>query len=166
MNAGTKMGECMTIVSAVELATHEGIGWVNQSQLHYTYRHTALPPHSVVTRVRFSLRQGDLAESQAKMDADLGYRKRTQPLSQPSFGSVFQNPPGENAGRLIESAGLKGQIIGGAQISPQHGNWIVNLRGAAARDVVALMELAQSRVKAETGIELHPEVKRVGSFTK
>ena len=61
------------------------------------------------------------------MEADLGYRKRTQPLSQPNCGSVFTNPPGDHAGRLIDSVGLKGTILGGAQISAQHANWIVNL---------------------------------------
>jgi UDP-N-acetylmuramate dehydrogenase len=165
MNAGTKMGECMTVVEAVELATPDGIGWCTRAELAVQYRQTALPPGSVVTRVRFALPEGDLAQSQAKMDADLGYRKRTQPLSQPNFGSVFQNPPGDHAGRLIEQAGLKGHLIGRAQISSLHANWIVNLGGAAARDVVSLMELAQTRVRDAFGVQLQPEVRRIGRFT-
>jgi UDP-N-acetylmuramate dehydrogenase len=165
MNAGTKMGECMSVVEAVEIATAEGIGWTERSRLACRYRHTPLPAGGVITRVRFVLHPGDLAQSQAEMDADLGYRKRTQPLSQPNFGSVFQNPPGDFAGRLIEAAGLKGFTIGRAQISSLHANWIVNLGGATARDVVSLMELAGTRVREQTGIELRPEVKRVGVFT-
>jgi UDP-N-acetylmuramate dehydrogenase len=165
MNAGTKMGECMSVVEAVEIAAPEGIGWTNRSQLVCRYRHTALPPDGIVTRVRFLLRSGDMEQSQAQMDADLGYRKRTQPLSQPNFGSVFQNPPGDFAGRLIEAAGLKGFTIGRAQISTLHANWIVNLGGATARDIVSLIELASSRVRDQAGIELKPEVKRVGVFT-
>ncbi len=164
MNAGTKHGECMTVVEAVELATAEGLGWV--TGLNYRYRHTELPPHAVVTRVRFALREGDLAESKAKMETDLGYRKRTQPLSQPNFGSVFTNPQPLHAGALIEQVGLKGHRIGNAQISTLHANWIVNLGGATAADVTALMAEAQRRVKEQHGVTLTPEVKRVGVFDR
>lgn len=166
MNAGTKMGECMTVVDGVELATPDGIGWMDRGALVFSYRHTELPPGSIVTRVRFWLRKGDVALSQKAMEADLGYRKRTQPLSQPNFGSVFKNPPGDHAGRLIEQVQLKGHVIGRAQISPLHANWIVNLGGARASDVVALMELAQRRVLEEAGVTLQPEVKRVGVFPR
>jgi UDP-N-acetylmuramate dehydrogenase len=165
MNAGTKMGECMSVVEALEVATADGIGWIDRSNLAWQYRRTSLPAQSVVTRVRFLLHPGDMALSQSRMDADLAYRKRTQPLTQPNFGSVFQNPPGDFAGRLIEAAGLKGFAIGRAQISAVHANWIVNLGGAAARDVVALIETAQLRVRELAGIELTPEVKRIGVFT-
>lgn len=165
MNAGTKLGESMNVVEAVELATGDGIGWVDRSSLECAYRHTTLPRNAVLTRVRFLLHAGDRARSQAAMDADLSYRKQTQPLGQPNFGSVFQNPPGDFAGRLIEAAGLKGFTIGGAQISSIHANWIVNLGGASARDIVSLMELARSRVAELTGLELRPEVRRVGLFT-
>jgi UDP-N-acetylmuramate dehydrogenase len=163
MNAGTKNGECMTIVEQVELATAEGLGWV--SGLAYRYRHTELPAGALVTRIRFRLRHGDLAESAAKMEADLGYRKRTQPLSQPNFGSVFTNPPGHFAGALIEQVKLKGHRLGNAQISTLHANWIVNLGGASAADVTGLMAEAQRRVLEETGVTLTPEVKRIGTFT-
>ncbi|MEW5739352.1 MAG: UDP-N-acetylmuramate dehydrogenase [Myxococcota bacterium] len=162
MNAGTKHGEAMTVIEAVELATPEGLGWV--TGLSFRYRHTELPEGAVVTRVRFRLRKGDLAESAAKMEADLSYRKRTQPLSQPNFGSVFTNPPGHFAGALVEQVKLKGHRIGNAQISTLHANWIVNLGGATAHDVTRLMALAQERVREATGVELTPEVKRVGRF--
>lgn len=164
MNAGTRMGECMTVVEAIEVATADGIFWLTRDQTPYRYRHTDLPKDAIVTRVRFNVRTGDLKESQAKMDADLGYRKRTQPLSMPNFGSVFKNPEGAHAGKLIEEAGLKGHTVGKAQISTLHANWIVNLGGAAARDVVQLMETAQKRVFDNSGIQLQPEVKRVGRF--
>ncbi|MGV3625454.1 MAG: UDP-N-acetylmuramate dehydrogenase [Archangium sp.] len=162
MNAGTRNGEAMTVIEAVELATSEGLGWV--SGLTYRYRHTDLPVGSVVTRIRFNLRRGDLAESKEKMTADLGYRKRTQPLSQPNFGSVFTNPPGHFAGALIEQVNLKGHRIGDAQISEKHANWIVNLGNATAADVTALMTEAQKRVLESTGVSLTPEVKRIGRF--
>lgn len=163
MNAGTKNGECMRIVDSIELATPDGLGWVKS--LPFVYRHTSIPKGAVITRVRFKLVQGDLEESQKKMDADLGYRKKTQPLDKPNFGSVFTNPPGDHAGRLIESVQLKGHTIGNAQISTVHANWIVNLGKATARDVVALMDLAQQRVRDATGVNLTPEVKRIGVFT-
>ena len=165
MNAGTKHGECAQVLDAVELATPSGVGWVARSELLMTYRHTALPPNSVALRVRFRLRQGDVEASRAAMEADLGYRKRTQPLSQPNCGSVFQNPPGNYAGRLIQSVGLKGHRLGGARISELHANWIVNLGDATARDVAGLMALAMARVHEATGVTLVPEVKRVGVFT-
>ena len=91
MNAGTKHGECSEVLEAVELATADGVGWVARSELAIRYRHTALPPSSVALRVRFRLRKGDVEVSRASMEADLSYRKRTQPLSQPNCGSVFQN---------------------------------------------------------------------------
>ncbi len=162
MNAGTKNGECMSLVEAVELATPDGLGWV--TGLSYRYRHTDLPAGALVTRVRFALRKGDLADSAQKMETDLAYRKRTQPLSQPNFGSVFTNPSGHFAGSLIEQVGLKGHRVGQAQISTLHANWIVNLGGATAADVTGLMAEAQKRVLAETGVTLTPEVKRLGRF--
>ncbi|XXF76453.1 UDP-N-acetylmuramate dehydrogenase [Myxococcaceae bacterium GXIMD 01537] len=164
MNAGTKNGECFRVVEAVEVATADGVGWLTREQIPHGYRHSELPPGGVVTRVRFLLRKGDVAASKQVMDADLAYRKSTQPLSQPNFGSVFTNPPGNFAGRLIEGVGLKGHVIGGAQISPRHANWIVNLGGATARDILGLITLMQTRVREATGVDLQPEVKRVGEF--
>src|SRR5262249_58215316 len=82
-NAGTKVGESMSAVEAVEVATAEGIGWIERSRLVSSYRHTALPKNGVLTRVRFLLHPGDRVRSQAVMDADLAYRKQTHPLGQP-----------------------------------------------------------------------------------
>jgi UDP-N-acetylmuramate dehydrogenase len=90
-------------------------------------------------------------------------RAATQPLSVPSCGSVFKNPSGDHAGRLIESVGLKGHRVGGAQISPLHANFIANTGGARAEDVCALIREAQRRVYAASGIHLEPEVHVVGS---
>jgi UDP-N-acetylmuramate dehydrogenase len=164
MNAGTKNGECFRVLEAVELATVDGVGWLEKARIPHAYRHSELPVGSVVTRVRFRLPRGDLAASKQAMDKDLAYRKSTQPLSQPNFGSVFTNPPGDYAGRLIELVNLKGHTLGRAQVSTLHANWIVNLGGATARDVLGLITLMQERVRAETGVELKPEVKRVGEF--
>ena len=102
------------------------------------------------------------AQVQAEVDRLLAKRAESQPLNVPSCGSVFQNPPGDFAGRLIEAAGLKGRRIGGAQISPVHANFITNLGGATAADVLALIEETRTTVRDELGIRLTPEVRIVG----
>jgi UDP-N-acetylmuramate dehydrogenase len=90
------------------------------------------------------------------------HRRETQPIEQRSLGSTFKNPPGDSAGRLIDAAGLKGFRIGGAQISPKHANFIVNIDGATADDVLALMAEMRGRVLQRFGIELEPEVRIIG----
>ncbi len=91
-------------------------------------------------------------------------RRRKQPLGLPNAGSVFKNPPGEHAGRLIELAGLKGRTVGRAQVSPEHANFIVNLGGASAADVRSLMSLVQDAVWSRSGVWLEPEVRLVGDW--
>jgi UDP-N-acetylmuramate dehydrogenase len=164
MNAGTRAGETMSLVSAVELATAEGTGWVEASQLRHGYRHTQLPLGSVVLSLRFVLPKGDTALSKEKMRQSAEYRRRTQPLEWPSFGSVFKNPEGHFAGQLLESAGLKGARCGGAQISTKHANWVINLGTATALDIVRLMDMAIARTEAQHGIRLEAEVQRKGVF--
>jgi UDP-N-acetylmuramate dehydrogenase len=90
------------------------------------------------------------------------HRRTTQPIEQRSLGSTFKNPPGDAAGRLIDAAGLKGLRIGGAQVSPKHANFIVNVGGATADDVLALMAEMRNRVRDRFGIELEPEIRVVG----
>jgi UDP-N-acetylmuramate dehydrogenase len=164
MNAGTKQGECCSLIESVEVATADGLNWLPISVLQPRYRHTELAPGSVLTRMRFVLPDGDLEASKVAMDSDLAYRKRTQPLSEPNFGSVFANPPGDHAGRLLETAGLKKLQQGGAQVSTLHANWIVNLGGATAQDVVSLMDQMRTRVKERFGVSLTAEVRYAGRF--
>lgn len=97
-----------------------------------------------------------------KMEGNLARRKGCQPLSEPTCGSVFKNPEGASAGRLIEGAGCKGAEVGGAKVSELHGNFIVNRGGATAADVRALMEQVRAAVLASAGIELVPEVRMLG----
>jgi UDP-N-acetylmuramate dehydrogenase len=164
MNAGTPAGEVKDLLVSVELASADGVGTVPAAALSLSYRHSALPPGAVVTRATFRLRRGDVAASRATMDADVARRRATQPLSQPTFGSTFWNPPRHFAGRLIEAVGLKGHRVGNAMWSDVHANFLVNLGGATARDVLQLMKLARARVKAEFGVTLEAEVKLVGAF--
>jgi len=164
MNAGTRAGEMKDVVRRVELATAGGAGWLDAAALEFAYRTCRLPPGAVVTRLELELREGDVAASRAAMEADVARRRATQPLDRPTFGSTFRNPPGEFAGRLIEAVGLKGHRVGGAAWSNVHANFIVNLGGAAARDVLDLIGLARGRVRERFGIELEPEVRLVGDF--
>jgi len=164
MNAGTKIGEMAGVVSRVELATVDGAGFLEARALGFAYRTCRLPPAAVVTRVEFALADGDVRESERVMQADREHRRRTQPLDKPTFGSTFVNPPGAYAGRLIEEVGLKGHRVGNATWSPVHANFVSNLGGATARDVLALVKLARSRVKERFGIALETEVKLLGEF--
>ena len=165
MNAGTRAGELKDVLRRVELCTAEGAGWVEAAALRLGYRESHLPEGAVVTAVECELRPGDVAASRASMEADVTARRRSQPLSQPSFGSTFWNPPGRYAGQLIEQVGLKGHRVGNAMWSDVHANFLVNLGGATAADVLALMKLARQRVREQAGIELHAEVRLLGEFT-
>jgi UDP-N-acetylmuramate dehydrogenase len=167
MNAGTPSGCMADHLLAVEVATPDGLRWVDAPDLRLAYRHCELPQGAVVTRSRCKVRRGsdaEILEQQRAAKADVERRRATQPLSQPNSGSVFVNPSGNFAGRLIESAGLKGYQRGNARISEKHANFIVNLGGAIAADVVDLIVLARKAVLSATGIELKPEVRFVGRF--
>jgi UDP-N-acetylmuramate dehydrogenase len=164
MNAGTRLGEMKQLLTRVELATAAGLGFLPAETLRLAYRHSELPPGSVITRVELQLRRGEVAASRAAMEADLAHRRSTQPLHLPSFGSTFRNPPGRFAGQLIEAVGLKGHRAGGAMFSDLHANFIVNLGTATARDVLGLVRLAQARVAERFGVRLQTEVKLLGRF--
>lgn len=164
MNAGTRAGELRDVLVAAELATAGGLGFVPAAELGLAYRRSALPPGAVVTRLTCRLRPGDVAASRVTMEADVARRRATQPLTQPSFGSTFRNPPGRFAGELVEAVGLKGHRVGNAMWSDVHANFLVNLGGASARDVLQLMRLARRRVGERFGVALEAEVKLVGAF--
>ncbi len=117
-----------------------------------------------ITAATLELRPGDGAASRAEMTRLTRERNRTQPIQTKNCGSVFVNPEGDSAGRLVEAAGLKGATVGGAQISALHANFIVNQGGAAAADVWRLILRAQAAVRERFGIELEPEVERVGRW--
>ncbi|MFO1323006.1 MAG: UDP-N-acetylmuramate dehydrogenase [Burkholderiales bacterium] len=121
------------------------------------------PVDGIFTAAWFRFPEGDAAKARARIRELLGKRIATQPLSLPNAGSVFRNPPGDHAARLIEACGLKGHAIGGARVSEMHANFIVNPGGrAAAADIEALIEHVRATVHARTGILLEPEVRIVG----
>jgi len=119
-----------------------------------------LPEWFVSARLRFP--PGDGGRAQQRIRELLTRRIATQPLQQPNAGSVFRNPPGDHAARLIEACGLKGRTLGAAQVSMRHANFIVNLGGARARDIEQLIGLVQATVEAATAVHLEPEVRIVG----
>lgn len=167
MNAGTRAGEMKDCLEAVLLCGGDGAGWVPAAELRCRYRHSELGGR-IAARVRMVLRKGspeEVAASARAMETDKSYRRNTQPLQLPNSGSVFRNPPGDHAGRLIEAMGLKGERCGGALISPQHANFIVNTGGASARDVLTLVARAQRAVLESSTILLALEIRLVGFFT-
>lgn len=162
MNAGAHGAELCNRVVSVQgvLATGAPITW-SRSDLPWRYRHSGLPAGAVVTGVTLQLEPGDRAKISQLCSENLAERRARQPLALASAGSVFKNPsPEAPAGRLLESAGLKGKRVGGAMVSELHANWIVNPeRRATAKDVLALMDLCQARVRECCGVELEPEVR-------
>ena len=165
MNAGAFGGELSRVVGAITGVHGEGIiSHLTGEEIGFAYRRTALPPQFVVAEVEFHLQRGELAEITAAMERAQRRRQHTQPHGYPNAGSIFKNPPGAYAGRLIEAAGLKGREHGRARISERHANFIVNTGGASAADVKGLMEQAQLAVWQKHQVWLEPEVRFVGEW--
>jgi UDP-N-acetylmuramate dehydrogenase len=164
MNAGAWGKETGDVVIEVEMILRSGKRITEQrSNLEFSYRRLSMPPGGVIVKAGFQcvLENPDVVAQRVRRYQEM--RKKTQPVEYPSGGSVFRNPGRDYAGRLIEQVGLKGSRIGGAMISTKHANFIVNTGGATAGDVLALMELARMKVKEETGVDLEPEIRVVGT---
>ncbi|MGD9696855.1 MAG: UDP-N-acetylmuramate dehydrogenase [Thermoleophilia bacterium] len=159
MNAGAHAGELKEVLRWAAVCGPEGRRRVGLTDLDLGYRRSALEPGEVVTRVGFALRRGDPAAIAARLAEFRAHRRSTQPQGVRTFGSVFTNPPGDSAGRLLEAAGCKGLAVGGARFSPVHSNFIEASPGCRAADVLALMREGRDRVAAAGGPRLHPEVR-------
>ncbi|GAA4715584.1 UDP-N-acetylmuramate dehydrogenase [Brevibacillus fulvus] len=164
MNAGAHGSDLSRILKEAEILFDTGETMVlTKAQMEFSYRTSLLQKRKgVVLEATFQLQSGDRKEIAAVLAKYKDRRRVTQPLQLPCAGSVFRNPPGDHAGRLIEAAGLKGYRYGGAQVSEVHANFIVNRGGATATDVLTLMEHVQTTVKEKFGFDLHPEVLVVG----
>lgn len=163
MNAGghgSDMAASLRRVRVVDLRTGED-GTVAAADLALGYRRSALAPHQLVVEAELALAPGDPDEGARLISEIVAWRRANQPGGA-NAGSVFTNPPGDSAGRLIDLAGAKGLRIGTAQVSPKHANFIQADEGGRAADVYALMRAVQERVVAATGIRLHPETHLVG----
>jgi UDP-N-acetylmuramate dehydrogenase len=162
-NAGAWGGSVADYLARVSLVTAEGRDLVlSREAIPYAYRSSGLPSGSVIVRATFALAPDDPIAIRRRISKCLVQRNASQPVEFRSAGSIFKNPPGDYAGRLVEIAGLKGTRIGGAMISEKHGNFIINLGDARAADVLALISLMQDRVRAATGIHLELEIRAIG----
>jgi UDP-N-acetylmuramate dehydrogenase len=168
MNAGCYGGETWRNVVRVEVVLRDGRVQVRTPDDYVigyrsVRRADGSAPDGIFTAAWFRYPAGDPTAARARIKALLARRIATQPLNLPNAGSVFRNPEGDHAARLIESCGLKGMTIGGARVSEKHANFIVNPHGAAkARDIEALIAHVRDTVRATTGIDLLPEVRIVG----
>jgi UDP-N-acetylmuramate dehydrogenase len=159
MNAGTPDGWISDFVSAVYFLHPDGtLGEFKPGAGALGYRTFVAPPGAVLIGARLRLHRRAHAEIQKDIKQRLKQKKASQPLALASAGCVWKNPPGEQAGRLLEKVGLRGKRLNGAEISAKHANFIVNRGGAVSGDVLALMDLARERVKNHFGITLEPEI--------
>jgi UDP-N-acetylmuramate dehydrogenase len=166
MNAGAHGGDMASVVERVDVFDlAEGRATtIAAREAGFGYRRSALGPSVVVVGVGAALMPDDPAAIRRRMDDAREWRRRTQPLAEPNCGSVFKNPPGEHAARLVEAAGAKGRRVGGAAISPKHANFIVTSTGARASDVLELIHEVQDLVESRTGTRLEAEVHLVGDL--
>ncbi|MGB5179259.1 MAG: UDP-N-acetylmuramate dehydrogenase [Gammaproteobacteria bacterium] len=163
MNAGAFGGETWDHVAAVE--TIDRMGRLHTrlpEEYRVAYRSVAGVADEWFVAARLSLQQGDADTAQSTIRDLLARRAATQPTNQYSCGSVFRNPPGDHAARLIDSAGLKGKTLGGAQVSGKHANYIINTGSASAADIETLVNQVQGRVEQLYGVRLETEVRIVG----
>lgn len=167
-NAGAHGGDMASNVRTVTIcAADTGVQVLSRDDLAFAYRASALKARAdrrfLVLMAALDLVKGDPAAINAKIDEFIAYRKRTQPPGA-SLGSIFKNPPGDYAGRLIESLGLKGVRVGGAQVSPVHANFFINTGNASASDYYALIQQVREAVQAATGVELETEIEIIGAM--
>ena len=166
MNAGAQGGCTADWLEAVRVVPLQGgeSFELKRDQLEFDYRHSRLQQENLlVLSARFRLEPGhNPQELRRETNSNLSHRTSTQPYTLPSCGSVFRNPEPLKAGRLIQELGLKGERVGGAEVSSVHANFIVNTGNATAVDINQLIELVQDRVEQRHAVRLHPEVKRLG----
>ena len=165
MNAGCYGGDTWSHVVSVQTVDRRGVLHERlPADFEVGYRHVASRQHPDEGFVSglFRFEEGHVDVAMARIRELLSRRVASQPLNQPNAGSVFRNPPGDHAARLIEACGLKGYRIGGAQVSTKHANFIVNLEGATAQDIEGLIDHVEAHVLECTGVNLIREVRIVG----
>ena len=165
-NAGAFGAEVKDRLLHTEVVDPQGMRQtMTAAECAFTYRDSVFKRSRdrwVITSATFATTREPPPAVRARLLEVQKHRRATQPIEQRSLGSTFKNPAGDSAGRLIDACGLKGLRIGGAQVSPKHANFIINLGGASADDVLALMAEMRDRVRARFGIELEPEIRVIG----
>jgi UDP-N-acetylmuramate dehydrogenase len=163
MNAGAHGSETWDFVESVTTIDRQGeLRTRQKAEFEVSYRHVGLPEGEWFAAAQLQFEQGNAKEESALIRELLKKRNASQPTNQPCAGSVFRNPEGDFAGRLIETSELKGLTVGGASVSTKHANFIVNDGSATAADIEALIQLVQQKVEKLQGVKLIPEVHIVG----
>ncbi len=167
MNAGAYGGDIAGCLDWADIVTRDGaLQRLSNAQLGFAYRHGRLPPESVVVRARLRARAGERTRIEEEMAAIRSAREASQPVRARTGGSTFRNPPDMKAWELIDGAGCRGLMRGGAQVSEKHTNFLINTGTATAADIEGLGEEVRRRVMASSGIDLHWEIRRVGVPTR
>jgi UDP-N-acetylmuramate dehydrogenase len=163
MNAGAHGGETRDVlIEARGIDRRGNLRTFTNAQMGYGYRHSSVPDEVIFTRALFQGHAGEPASILAEMDRITVAREASQPIREKTGGSTFKNPPGQSAWKLIDAAGCRGLRVGGAQVSEMHCNFLINTGNASGHDIEVLGETVRARVKENSGIELHWEIKRVG----
>ena len=165
MNAGAHGSDMSEVLEKVHVLFEDGtVAWLSKEEMEFSYRTSILQKKrpGIVLEAVFQLKSGNRDEIVAKMQENKNYRKNTQPYNLPCAGSIFRNPLPYYAGQLVQDAGLKGYSIGGAQISPMHGNFIVNTGNGKAEDVLALIQHIKGTIYQQFGINIETEVEIIG----
>jgi UDP-N-acetylmuramate dehydrogenase len=163
MNAGAHGGETTDVlIEARGVDRHGEIRIFSHADMGFKYRHSGAPLDVIFTQALFQGKPGVTSEILAEMDRITEAREAAQPIREKTGGSTFKNPPGGKAWQLIDRAGCRGLVVGDAQVSPMHCNFLINRGQASAADIEALGEEVRRRVLAESGVELHWEIKRIG----
>src|SRR6266853_6077085 len=163
MNGGAYGGETKDALVAARGVDRSGHACVfNNGEMRYSYRHCGAPEDLIFTQALFQGRPGDRAQIAAEMDKITGSREATQPIKSRTGGSTFKNPPGHKAWQLIDAAGCRGLVVGDAQVSEMHCNFLINRGNASAADIETLGETVRARVRDRSGVALQWEIKRIG----
>jgi UDP-N-acetylmuramate dehydrogenase len=163
MNGGAYGRETKDVLVEARAVDRAGkVHVVSNADMHYTYRHCGAPDEFIFTQALFRGEAGDPAAIAAEMDKITEARETTQPIKSRTGGSTFKNPPGQKAWQLIDAAGCRGLVVGKAQVSELHCNFLINLGGASAADIETLGETVRERVQANSGVTLEWEIKRIG----
>jgi UDP-N-acetylmuramate dehydrogenase len=163
MNGGAYGRETKdTLVEARGVDRAGNVRVITNGDMHYTYRHCGAPDDIIFTEALFQGTPGDPAVIAAEMDKITESREATQPIKSRTGGSTFKNPPGHKAWQLIDAAGCRGLVVGDAQVSEMHCNFLINRGNATAADIETLGETVRRRVKENSGVALEWEIKRIG----
>jgi len=164
MNAGANGSEVSDILTKVKMLVNRKLKIVEAKDISFSYRQSSIPKGAAIISASFVFQKGEEKTIKDTMMGLYEKRKNSQPLNYPSAGSIFKNPSGDFAGRIIEELGLKGEKVGDAMVSEMHANFIINLGKATASQVMELINKIEKRVKDEKGISLEREIVIAGSI--